>query len=76
MNLTGAKKKSLVEDVIVQVVTVSSLVVSLGIEAINEKITMSAKDAQVTRNTANAEVGEVVDRQKILELPLDGRNPF
>lgn len=69
-------KRSLVEGVGVQVGTVSSVIITLEIGAINEEITVSADEAQVTINTANSEVGEVVDRQKILELPLDGRNPF
>ncbi len=69
-------KKSLIEGVVVQVATVTSVIVQLEIGSINEEITVSAADAQVTINTANPEVGEVVDRQKILELPLDGRNPF
>lgn len=69
-------KKSLIEGIIVQVATVTSINIQLEIGAISEEITVSADDAQVTINTSNAEVGEVVDRQKILELPLDGRNPF
>lgn len=69
-------KKSLIEGVVVQVATVTSVIVQLEIGSVSEEVTISADDAQVTINTSNAEVGEVVDRQKILELPLDGRNPF
>jgi hypothetical protein len=27
-------------------------------------------------NTTNAEIGDVVDRRRVLDLPLDGRNPL
>ena len=69
-------KKSIIEGVVVQVATDTSVVIQLEIGAVTEEVTVSASDAQITINTSNAEVGEVVDRQKILELPLDGRNPF
>jgi hypothetical protein len=51
-------------------------VVELEVGSMREELTVTADDAQVTINNSNSEVGEVVDRQKILELPLDGRNPF
>jgi hypothetical protein len=69
-------KKILIEGVIVQVGTVTGVTVQLELGTVNEQVNVSADDAQVTINTSNSEVGEVVDRQKILELPLDGRNPF
>ena len=69
-------KKVLVEGITVQVGTVTNVTVQLELGTVNEEVTISANDAQMTINTSSAEVGEVVDRQKILELPLDGRNPF
>ncbi len=69
-------KKIRIEDVIVQVATVSSVNVILEVGGVNEEVTVSASEAQEVVNTTNAEVGDVVDRQRILELPLDGRNPF
>ena len=69
-------KKILIEGVTVQVGTVTSVAVQLELGAVSEQVNVSADDAQTTINTSNPEVGEVVDRQKILELPLDGRNPF
>ncbi len=69
-------KKVLIEGIAVQVGTVSSVTVQLELGTVNEQVNVSADDAQMTINSSSAEVGEVVDRQKILELPLDGRNPF
>lgn len=69
-------KKILIEGITVQVGTVTNVTIQLELGTVNEQVTVSAEDAQVTINTSNSEVGEVVDRQKILELPLDGRNPF
>jgi Carboxypeptidase regulatory-like domain len=69
-------KKILIEGITVQVGTVTSITVQLELGTVNEQVNIAADDAQVTINTSNAEIGEVVDRQKILELPLDGRNPF
>jgi len=69
-------KKVLVESITVQVATVTSVTIQLELGTVSEQVNVSADDAQMTINTSNSEVGEVVDRQKILELPLDGRNPF
>jgi hypothetical protein len=69
-------KKILIEGITVQVATVTSVAVQLELGTVNEQVNVSADDAQITINTSNSEIGEVVDRQKILELPLDGRNPF
>ena len=69
-------KKVLLEGIGVQVATTTGLTIQLELGTVNEQVNVSADDAQVTINTSNSEVGEVVDRQKILELPLDGRNPF
>lgn len=69
-------KKSLIEGVTVQVATISNVTIELQVGAVNEQVTINAADAQEVINTSSAEVGEVVDRQKILDLPLDGRNPF
>lgn len=69
-------KKVLIEGILVQVGTVTNLTVQLELGTVNEQVNVTADDAQMTINTSTSEVGEVVDRQKILELPLDGRNPF
>ncbi|MBK6722365.1 MAG: TonB-dependent receptor [Acidobacteria bacterium] len=69
-------KRSLITGIVVQVATVTSVQVALEVGAVSEEVTVSADDAQVVINNSNSEIGEVVDRQKVLELPLDGRNPF
>ncbi|MBX7172084.1 MAG: TonB-dependent receptor [Pyrinomonadaceae bacterium] len=69
-------KKVLIENITVQVGTVTGVTIQLELGTVNEQVNVSADDAQITINSTNSEVGEVVDRQKILELPLDGRNPF
>lgn len=69
-------KKTSIDGITVQVATTSNVTIQLEIGAVSEEVTVSADDAQSTINTSTPEVGEVVDRQKILELPLDGRNPF
>lgn len=69
-------KTSFVDGLLVQVASVTSVNIRLEIGTVSEQVTISADDVQATINTSNAEVGEVVDRQRILELPLDGRNPF
>lgn len=69
-------KTSYVEGILVQVASVTSVNIRLELGTVSEQVTVSAEDVEATINTSNAEVGEVVDRQRILELPLDGRNPF
>lgn len=68
-------KKTTVENVAVQVGTTTNVAIRLEVGTVAEQVNVSADDA-VTINTSNSEIGEVIDRQRILELPLDGRNPF
>lgn len=65
-----------VSDVIVQVGTVSTVNIELQAGNISENVEVSAADAQEIVNTTNAEIGDVVDRRRVLDLPLDGRNPL
>jgi hypothetical protein len=69
-------KKTSIEGITVQVATVSTVTIQLELGTITEEVTISGDDAQEVVNTSTAEVGNVVDREKILDLPLDGRNPF
>jgi hypothetical protein len=69
-------KRSTVEGITVQVATTTNVIVELQVGGVNEQVTVTADEAQAVINTSNPEVGEVIDRQRILELPLDGRNPF
>lgn len=69
-------KKFITEGIVVQVATVSNVNVTLEAGQVSETITVNASEAQEVVNSANPEVGDVVDRQRILDLPLDGRNPL
>lgn len=69
-------KRLLIPDVTVQVATSSTVALDLEVGGISEEVTVNASEAQEVINSTSAEVGDVVDRQRILELPLDGRNPF
>ncbi|MEZ5345711.1 MAG: carboxypeptidase regulatory-like domain-containing protein [Pyrinomonadaceae bacterium] len=69
-------KRLLISDVTVQVATSSTVAIDLEVGGVTEEVTVNASEAQEVINTTTAEVGDVVDRQRILELPLDGRNPF
>ncbi|NOT63571.1 MAG: carboxypeptidase regulatory-like domain-containing protein, partial [Acidobacteria bacterium] len=63
---TGFKKTS-VEGVIVQVATVSTVKLELPVGAATDSVTVSASDSQEVINSANAEIGDVIDRQRILD---------
>ena len=69
---SGFKKatRDKVELVISQVATLDF---ALEAGAISEQVTVQG-DAQV--ETATADRGGVIDRQKVIELPLNARNPF
>lgn len=69
-------KKITVEGVVVQVATVSTVNLDLAVGEASETVTVNASESQEVVNSSNPEVGDVVDRQRILDLPLDGRNPL
>ena len=69
-------KTTNVASVVVEVGTPASLNVTLEAGNIGEEITISASEAQEVVNTTNAEIGDVVERRRVLDLPLDGRNPL
>jgi Carboxypeptidase regulatory-like domain/TonB dependent receptor-like, beta-barrel len=69
-------KKAIVEGVVAQVATVATVNIDMQVGATSETISINAGDSQEVVNTSNPEVGDVVDRQRILDLPLDGRNPL
>jgi len=60
----------------VQVGTPASIAISLETGNLSETVTIEAGAAQLTVNTTNAEIGDVVNRRRVLEMPLDGRNPL
>ena len=65
-----------IPNVMVEVGTPSSLNVELQPGEVSEVVTIDASAAQEIVNTTNAEIGDVVDRRRVLDLPLDGRNPL
>ncbi len=65
-----------VSDVIVAVGTPATVNIELAAGSISETVEVSGEDAQEAVNTTNAEIGDVVDRRRVLDLPLDGRNPL
>ena len=69
-------KQTTVEGILVQVATISNVNIELQVGNVNEQVTVDAGEAQEVINTSNPEVGDVVDRERILDLPLDGRNPL
>src|SRR6266436_30204 len=69
-------KKVLVPQVIVEVGTTASVNITLEVGTVREEVTVAASEAQEIVNTANAQIGDVIDRRRILDLPLDGRNPL
>jgi hypothetical protein len=69
-------KKVLVPQLIVEVGTTASVNIKLEVGTVTESVTVDASEAQEIVNTTNAQIGDVVDRRRILDLPLDGRNPL
>ncbi len=69
-------KKVLVPQLIVEVGTTASVNITLEVGTVSEEVTVTATETQEIVNTVNAQIGDVVDRRRILDLPLDGRNPL
>src|SRR5687768_4019141 len=67
-------RRTIVQDVIVEVGGIADINVTLQVGSISEHIEISAANAQEIINTTNAEIGTVVDDRRVLDLPLDGRN--
>jgi hypothetical protein len=58
--------------IILQVNSNPTIDVSLKVGAVNEQIVVEASAAMV--ETENAGVGQVIDQQRVVDLPLNGRN--
>jgi hypothetical protein len=69
-------KTTIVETVIVEVGTAANVNIKLEVGTISEQVSIASNEAQEMVNTSNAQIGDVVDRRRILDLPLDGRNPL
>ncbi len=59
--------------IVLQVATTPTINVTLNVGAVSEQIQVEANAALV--ETQNTSVGTVIENQRILELPLNGRNP-
>ncbi len=59
--------------IVLQVATNLTINVSLQVGAVSEQIQVEANAALV--ETQNTSIGSVIENQRILELPLNGRNP-
>ena len=58
--------------IVLQVNSNPAINVALKVGAVSEQIEVSANAAMV--ETSNNTVGQVIDRQRVIELPLNGRN--
>jgi hypothetical protein len=57
--------------IVLQVDTTPTIDVSMRVGAVNEQVTVEADAAQVETRTTS--IGQVVDSQRVLEMPLNGR---
>ena len=57
--------------IVLQVDTTPTIDVSMKVGAVNEQVTVEASAAQVESHTSS--IGQVVDSQRVLEMPLNGR---
>lgn len=67
-------RRTLVQDVLVEVGTTSSLNIIMQVGGVQEEVVITASQAQEIVNTTDAELSTVVDEKRVLELPLNGRN--
>lgn len=67
-------KKFVQEGLVLQVAQAATLNISLEVGAVTEQVTITAEAPLL--ETARADRGGVIDRQRVHELPLNGRNPF
>ena len=67
-------RTAIVTKVQVEVGQTSSLQITLQVGAPTDEITVTSEFAQSTVNNIDAEISNIVDNRRVLELPLDGRN--
>ncbi len=67
-------KRAVVAGVEVEVGSTTQVVIPLEIGEVTIEITVTAEAAQSIVNTLNAEIADVVDQRRVLDLPLNGRN--
>ena len=75
LSVTAAGFKTFVQDaILVQVDENRRVPVQMAVGGVNESITVAADVAQV--ETRSSALRQVVDSARIVELPLNGRNPL
>lgn len=67
-------RRTIVQDVVVEVGGTAQLSVTLEVGTVQEEVTVTGDVAQEILNTSDAQIGAVVDERRVLELPLNGRN--
>ena len=67
-------KRAVVQNVVVETGGTADINVTLEIGERQEEVAVTADIAQEVVNTVDAEIGSVIDREQILQLPLNGRN--
>ncbi len=67
-------RRAVIQDVAVEVGGTAHVKFALEVGRLQEEVTVTAEAAQSIVNTADAELGAVVDNRRVLELPLNGRN--
>ncbi len=68
-------RRTVINDVLVEVGKSATLNIILQVGGLQEEVVINASLAQEIVNTTNAELSTVVDERRVLELPLNGRNP-
>ena len=67
-------KRALTAGVEVEVGTTTQVTIPLEVGDVTIEVTVTAEAAQAVVNTVNAEIADVVDPRRVLDLPLNGRN--
>ncbi|RPI21971.1 MAG: TonB-dependent receptor [Acidobacteria bacterium] len=67
-------KRARVEQVRVEVSTPATVDLRMEVGGVTEEVVVTGSQGQTMMNTVNAEINTIVDRARIEELPLNGRN--
>jgi hypothetical protein len=67
-------KRALVANVVVETGGTADVNITLEVGGVQDEVAVTVDSAQEVVNTVDAEIGAVIDRERILQLPLNGRN--
>jgi hypothetical protein len=73
VELTGFNR-AVVQDILVETGSTADINVTLQVGSIQQEVIVTGGAVQEIVNTVDAELGSVVDKQQVLDLPLNGRN--